>query len=295
MSALNRVDCSICQMPLDGKASPDVICSERCFHLFHRHCIEPWLEHDFRCPECRLFALRKVELIDYPEISKVYQKCLREPNLCSDDKRLRPESLRNMPRKYDKLTAKELRAFTEELETAAGEAEAILADPNATLEQKETAKSRLDRLRADFEQVQRQMNPALHLWLDEMDEQIGKLEEQNERWFEKMKKLTADIEKLSREFKEDIERERRKIVEDRKKMDATDKELSKYNILFDTKQVKPSQKPTFPRSTQAQPKPIPRPSENLFKYGFIGLAIAAVYQTLSSFYFWVCSFFKSNA
>jgi hypothetical protein len=45
----NEDDCSICMSRLVG----DKLCTLACRHIFHSHCVQPWLQEHQTCPMCR--------------------------------------------------------------------------------------------------------------------------------------------------------------------------------------------------------------------------------------------------
>ena len=60
--------CSVCLEPFFGRgadgagggdgAKSEAVVKVACGHLFHRRCVEEWLKHDLRCPNCRFDVLQ---------------------------------------------------------------------------------------------------------------------------------------------------------------------------------------------------------------------------------------------
>jgi hypothetical protein len=79
--------CSICQNILDGKpirGTHDglVTLSKRCYHVYHKTCIEDWLEKGKRtCPNCNLQHFSICEVILNPENTRQYQRWLADPGV----------------------------------------------------------------------------------------------------------------------------------------------------------------------------------------------------------------------
>ena len=135
----NWAECSICQQILDGNPLEDthdglVALSKRCYHVFHKTCIEEWLDRGKRtCPNCNLKHFSVCEIILNPEHTKQYQKWAANPNCYSYEKAfkqeygksskevgivaehiLRPEELRGLGRR-DRLTREEITQFYDEM------------------------------------------------------------------------------------------------------------------------------------------------------------------------------------
>ncbi|WP_257287671.1 RING-H2 finger protein [Endozoicomonas sp. SESOKO2] len=56
-------DCPIC---LETFAGRKVMVLEKCKHMFHKACLEPWLSENSTCPSCKTFlATREVQVFLY--------------------------------------------------------------------------------------------------------------------------------------------------------------------------------------------------------------------------------------
>lgn len=140
MAAIQSWDnCSICQHILDGnplRGTHDglVALSKRCYHVFHKTCIEGWLEEGKRsCPNCNLQNFSVHEVMLNPEHTQQYQKWLADPESYTyeqafideyghshEEERLppehilRPRVLRGLDRR-DELTEQEISSFYREI------------------------------------------------------------------------------------------------------------------------------------------------------------------------------------
>lgn len=138
METIKRVDpvaweCSICKSIMDGENKGEVSISSRCYHIFHRICIEKELtEYRSTCPICKLANFSIIELHPNEEFPKQcqkwkidpegynYEKAFREqyqhnrnPNLKETDI-LKPVPMRGLPsREY--LTRKEVWNYSSEI------------------------------------------------------------------------------------------------------------------------------------------------------------------------------------
>lgn len=63
--------CTICQDDL--KEGERVCCIKACQHLFHNHCVAPWLKTKGTCPLCR----QKVETTAAPRTSEEVEASIR--------------------------------------------------------------------------------------------------------------------------------------------------------------------------------------------------------------------------
>ena len=152
-------DCAICQDILDGKPKEEthnglVALSKRCYHVFHKTCIERWLEEGKReCPTCRLPYFSRCEVVLNPEHTTQYEKWQADPQGYTyeqafiDEYRrssqeegidpshiVRPRELRGQERRT-MLTYQEIRTYYREVR-----AEIQKLSVNSTPEQIERAK-----------------------------------------------------------------------------------------------------------------------------------------------------------
>ena len=143
MSAIQNWDnCSICQHILDGnpmRGTHDglVALSKRCYHVFHKTCIEGWLEEGNRsCPNCNLQHFSICEVVLNPENTRQYQKWQADNEGYSYEQAfidecgqsheesglpaehiLRPRELRGLERR-EELTHDEIACFFHEMHEA---------------------------------------------------------------------------------------------------------------------------------------------------------------------------------
>jgi len=181
MAAIQNWDnCSICQQILDGKPMGGthdglVALSKRCYHVFHKTCIEGWLEQGKRtCPNCDLKHFSVCEVVLNPENTRQYQKWLADPagysyeqafiDECGHSHQeaglpaehiLRPKELRGKDRR-EQLTRQEISQFYHEMNAALQR-----LPENATREQIDKARLEivgaesmiLDSIGNDFEDI----------------------------------------------------------------------------------------------------------------------------------------------
>ena len=77
MSAITEKDweCPICLSVMDGVNQGQVALSKRCYHVFHKVCIEQSLnEANRKCPNCKLEYFSICEVLPNPEFEAQYQK-----------------------------------------------------------------------------------------------------------------------------------------------------------------------------------------------------------------------------
>lgn len=77
MSAITEKDweCPICLSVMDGVNQGQVALSKRCYHVFHKVCIEQSLnEANRKCPKCNLENFSICEVLPNPEFETQYQK-----------------------------------------------------------------------------------------------------------------------------------------------------------------------------------------------------------------------------
>ena len=73
-------NCPICMEIMDGEKNGLVAISKRCFHVFHKVCIENWINEGSRnCPSCRLKNISIQEIILNPDYEKQCKKYLSNP------------------------------------------------------------------------------------------------------------------------------------------------------------------------------------------------------------------------
>ena len=73
-------NCPICMEIMDGEKNGVVAISKRCFHVFHKVCIENWINEGSRnCPSCRLKNISVQEIILNPDYEKQCKKYLSNP------------------------------------------------------------------------------------------------------------------------------------------------------------------------------------------------------------------------
>jgi len=132
-------NCSICQEILDGKPLEGthdglVVLSKRCYHVFHKICIEKHLNEGKRnCPNCQLNHFSVCEIILNPEHTRQYEKWRADPEHYSYEQAfqeeheqssedagipaehiLRPRELRGIPQRRT-LTREEISQFHMEM------------------------------------------------------------------------------------------------------------------------------------------------------------------------------------
>jgi len=186
--------CPICQDVLDGDTNGLVSLSKRCYHVFHKVCIERWLQQGSRtCPTCNLNHFSSREIILNPEHTQQYRRWHADPNNYSYEQAfqeeygrssqdvgiapeniLRPVELRDLPRR-GQLTPEEISHFHREMNEAV---QALGAD--ATPEQVEKAR--------------REIAEAREMALDSLQEQSRR---QDERLRDNGERLAVQGEKLS--------------------------------------------------------------------------------------------------
>jgi len=176
----SRSTCTICQQTLGEDPSEMVAISKRCHDVFHKTCIERWLEQGRRnCPNCELGHFSKYEVVPNPENTLQYRKWHDDPEGYTYEKAyeeeygkpysledagfpaehiIRPRELRGELRR-DKLTKEEIFRFYNEMSAA------IKAlDGNSTREQIDKAKKECEEaealiyqwFREDFAELRRQ-------------------------------------------------------------------------------------------------------------------------------------------
>jgi hypothetical protein len=94
-------NCPMCFEHMNGEINGDVVISTRCFHSFHKECLDQWMNVDQfkRCPTCRMDHESIEQIVPNPEFSEYCKKALADPeNYKYEDayraESLRPESLR---------------------------------------------------------------------------------------------------------------------------------------------------------------------------------------------------------
>lgn len=76
----NSWNCPVCMDIMDGEKNGLVAISKRCFHVFHKVCIENWINKGSRnCPSCRLKNISIQEIILNPDYEKQCKKYLSNP------------------------------------------------------------------------------------------------------------------------------------------------------------------------------------------------------------------------
>lgn len=208
--------CSICTEILDGQTKGLVVTSKRCFHVFHRVCIEEWIEAKKSCPLCRLSHLTKYEVIPNPEYAVQYGKWENDPHKYTYEGAfqeeygrsseevgipaehiLRPRELRGLLRR-EELTAEEISSLYREMV-----AEVLALGDNATLEQLEEVKKEYQEAENLILSSLEAHNESQHASLDAIQEenkrQFARLDHQMEltRYYEKTEPL---IEKIDRKL-----------------------------------------------------------------------------------------------
>jgi len=177
--------CSICPNILDGQTNGEVALSKRCFHVFHRVCIERAIEAKKSCPLCRLSHLTKYEVIPNPEYAVQYRKWEDDPHKytyegafqeeygCPSEEVgipaehiLRPRELRGLLRR-EELTAEEISSLYREMVS-----EVLALGDNATLEQ--------------LEKVKKEYQEAEDLILESLREGFSDIREENKRQFARL-------------------------------------------------------------------------------------------------------------
>ena len=74
-------DCSICLSVMDGVNHGEVAISKRCFHIFHKVCLEEWLDKGRRdCPPCKLNYLSSRDIVLNPGYAEQYRKWQASPH-----------------------------------------------------------------------------------------------------------------------------------------------------------------------------------------------------------------------
>jgi len=151
--------CSICLeildgKPLDGTHDGLVVLSNRCYHVFHKVCIETHLREGKRnCPNCQLKHFSVCEIILNPEHTRQYEKWRADPEHYSYEQAfheehrqsaeearipaehiLRPRELRGLDQRRT-LTREEISRFHMEMSAVVD-----ALDENSTSEQLEKAR-----------------------------------------------------------------------------------------------------------------------------------------------------------
>jgi len=97
------IDCPICQLSFgdaackcDGTEDASIVRLPACNHLFHRHCIEPWLDSHNTCPTCRCTVTKTPKLGKKKPAPDMPERPISPPSTASSQP-LPPSSSRLTP------------------------------------------------------------------------------------------------------------------------------------------------------------------------------------------------------